>query len=82
MYSFVLAVLGLWLCVGFLPLSVWPSHCGGPSCGARPEVCGFSGCGAGFVALQHVESSQTGDRTTSLTLAGGFLSMVPPGKID
>ena len=68
--------------------SVWASHCGGFSCGARALGCvGFSSCGSW--ALEHRLDScsaacgiflHQGIESVSLALAGGFFTTEPPGK--
>ena len=72
-----------------LRCSAWPSHCGGLSCcwaqalGVRASVvaaCGLSSCARASVALGHAASSRTRGLTRVPSLAGGFLSAVPPGK--
>ena len=54
-----MVLLGLHCCVGFFLVVV----CGGVSCSSWTLEHRLDGCGTGLVALQHVGSSQTRDRT-------------------
>ena len=90
--TFILAVLGLWCCAwafsscneqGLLSaFGVWASPCGGSSC------CGVQALGMwaqqmghlGLTALQCSGSPQPGIELVSPELAGGFLTIGPPGK--
>ena len=71
-------------CCGAQALGAWASVV----CGVRPQQLWLAGSRAqaqqlwhtGFIALRHVGSSRTRDRTCVPALAGGFLTTAPPGK--
>ena len=63
-----------------LVLGLGSSVLGHGSCHSQALECGLSSVAHGLAALRLVESSQIRGRTLSPALAGGFLSIVQPGK--
>ena len=93
-FFFFLAALGLHWCSWAFSIyskwgplsscSTWAFHCSGCSCYGAPALgyTGYSSCGTGLVAPQHVASSQTRDWThvPYIDKWSEFLATGPPGK--